>query len=186
MTLRRLISLSLLLFSWQTVRAQFLPADDFFHEGAQSYITNNLAKAREAVDQGLKFYPDDAKLKKLDELLKQKNQQQQSQQDQKQDQQQQDQQKSPDKNQDKKEQQKKDQQQDKQEQQKKDAAQQQQQKEQKSGDAKEDKSEEKGKEGQMTPQEAKQLLDAQKNDEMLLPANRKDRPPDSRKVVKDW
>ena len=184
MTLRRLLSLSLLLVSGSSVRAQFLPADDFFHRGAQSYITNNLAQAREAVDQGLKFYPDDAKLKKLDELLKQKDQQQQSQQNQKQDQQQQNQQDQKQdqnkKQQDQKDRQKKDQPKDKPEPKKSEP-----QKDQKAA-AQEPKPEEKGKEGQMTPQEAKQLLDAQKNDERMMPVNRKDKPPDPRTVVKDW
>ena len=183
MTLRRLLSPSLLLFSALSVRAQFLPADDFFHRGAQSYITNNVAQAREVVDQGLKFYPDDAKLKKLDELLKQKDQQQQSQQNQKQDQQQQDQQSQPkDQKQkpEKKDQPKPDQPKDKPEQKKSEP-----QKDQKAA-AQEPKPDEKGKDGQMTPQEAKQLLDAQKNDELLMPANRKDKPPDPGKVSKDW
>ena len=178
------LTLSLLLISGPVVRAQFLPADDFFHRGAQSYITNNVAQAREVVDQGLKFYPDDAKLKKLDELLKQKDQQQQSQQNQKQDQQQQNQQDQKQeqnkKQQDQKDQQKKDQPKDKAEPKKSEP-----QKDQKAA-AQEPKPDEKGKEGQMTPQEAKQLLDAQKNDELLMPANRKDKPPDPSKVIKDW
>jgi hypothetical protein len=67
-------------------------ADDFFHAGAQSYITNNIAGAREQVDRGLTSFPDDVKLKKLDELLKQQQQDQQKQNQQKQDQQQQSQQ----------------------------------------------------------------------------------------------
>ncbi len=168
MKLRRLISLSLLLLAGPAARAQFLPADDFFHRGAQSYITNNVAQAREAVDQGLKFYPDDAKLKKLDELLKQQNQQQQSQQNQPKDQ---------EKKPDKKDQSKPDQPKDKPEQKKS---------EPQKADAKEPKPDEKGKEGQMTPQEAKQLLDAQKNDEQMMPVNRKDKPPDQQKAIKDW
>ena len=48
-------------------------ADDFFHTGAQAYLTNNTASAREQVDKGLKLYPNDTKLKKLDELLKQQH-----------------------------------------------------------------------------------------------------------------
>ena len=71
-----LISLSLLPLSWQAACAQLAPADDFFHSGAQSYITNNIAGARQAVDAGLAAYPDDIKLKKLEELLKQQSQQQ--------------------------------------------------------------------------------------------------------------
>ena len=123
---------------------------------------------------------DDAKLKKLDELLKQKNQQQQSQQNQKQDQQQQDQQNQPkdqDKKPNKKDQPKPDQPKDKPEQKKSQPQ---------KADTKEPKPDEQCKDGQMTPQEAKQLLDAQKNDEQMMPVNRKDKPPDPRKVVKDW
>ena len=67
MKLRLLISISLLAF--QITHAQ--SADDFFHSGAQSYLTNNVSHAKEEVDKGLKLFPDDAKLKKLDELLKQ-------------------------------------------------------------------------------------------------------------------
>src|SRR6266581_3483198 len=67
-------ALGLLLLAGQTVCAQ--PADEFFHSGAQSYLSNNVARAREEVDNGLKLYPEDLKLKKLDELLKQQNQQQ--------------------------------------------------------------------------------------------------------------
>ena len=73
MRLSLLISLSLLLFAWQAACAQ--SADDFFHSGAQFYISNNIAQARESVTNGLKFYPGDTKLKKLDELLKQQSQQ---------------------------------------------------------------------------------------------------------------
>src|SRR5689334_10016028 len=76
MILRRLISLSLLLIV-QAVCAQ--SADDYFHSGAQCYLTNNIDGARDEVDAGLKYFPDDIKLKKLDELLKQQSQQQQQQ-----------------------------------------------------------------------------------------------------------
>ena len=153
----------LLLLSWQTVRAQLIPADDLFHEGAQSYITNNVAKARAAVDQGLKFYPDDIKLKKLDELLKQQSQQQQQNQQQKEQQKDQNQkpepkdQKKPESSPDKKDQ--------------KDA-QPQPQKEQNPDESKEPKPDEQGKDGQMSPAEAKKLLDGQKNDEKLMPVQK--------------
>src|SRR5208283_166959 len=79
MRLLLLISLSLLFLSWQPARAQVAPADDFFHTGAQFYISNNIPQAKEAVSTGLKLYPDDEKLKKLDELLKQQQQSQSSQ-----------------------------------------------------------------------------------------------------------
>ena len=59
MRLPLLISLSLLLCAAQKVCAQLAPADDFFHRGAQFYISNNVAQAKAAVDTGLKLYPDD-------------------------------------------------------------------------------------------------------------------------------
>lgn len=40
--------------------------------------------------------------------------------------------------------------------------------------------------GQMTPQQAQQLLDAQKNEEMLLPVRPDGKPRESRGPVKDW
>ena len=46
MRLSLLISLSLLLLSWQTVCAQIAPADDFFNSGAQCYISNNIAASQ--------------------------------------------------------------------------------------------------------------------------------------------
>src|SRR6266704_3591958 len=82
-------ALSLLLLAGEAVCAQ--PADEFFHSGAQSYLSNNVAKAREEVDNGLKLYPDDLKLKKLDELLKQQSQSQSKNDQQKQDQEKKDQ-----------------------------------------------------------------------------------------------
>src|ERR1035438_2731650 len=95
MTLRLLISLSLLLLAWQKVGAQLAPADDFFNSGAQFYISNNIPVALQRVEDGLKTYPNDEKLKKLEQLLKQQQQQQQQQQknQQQQDQQKQEQQK---------------------------------------------------------------------------------------------
>ena len=65
MRLPLLISLSLLLCAVQTVCAQLAPADDFFHNGAQFYISNNVPAALERVESGLKIYPDDEKLKKV-------------------------------------------------------------------------------------------------------------------------
>ena len=73
-------SLSLLLMTLLAAGAQ--TADDFFHGGAQRYLTNNVPGALEVVTNGLQRFPDDGKLKKLYELLNQKQQQQQ--QDQKQ------------------------------------------------------------------------------------------------------
>ena len=78
MKLRLLISISLFALALQKVCAQ--SADDFFHTGAQAYLTNNTTTAKEQVDKGLKLFPNDIKLKKLDELLKQQQQQNQQQQ----------------------------------------------------------------------------------------------------------
>jgi Ca-activated chloride channel family protein len=206
MTSRLLLSLSLLLAA-QVGRAQPFaqPAEDFFHAGAQSYITNNLAKAREAVDQGLKQYPDDVKLKKLDALLKQQSQQQQSQQDQKdqqqpepKDQQKQDQQK--DQQQQKQDQQKQQESQSKPDQQKdaqqaqpkKDEEKKQEQAQAAAQKDKKDAQEKEGEEnpptepGQMSPQQARQLLDAQKADENMMPLNPEEKPRDNSRPFKDW
>ena len=79
MRLRLLISLSAAMLAGKVVQAQ--TAEDYFNGGAQLYISNNIPAALEKTENGLKLYPDDAKLKKLEELLKQQ-QQQQSQQNQ--------------------------------------------------------------------------------------------------------
>ena len=67
-------SLSLLLLTLSGAWAQ--PADEFFHGGAQRYLTNDVPGALEVVTNGLQRFPDDAKLKKLYELLNQQQQQQ--------------------------------------------------------------------------------------------------------------
>ena len=66
-----------------TAFAQGQPAEEYFHGGAQLYLSNNIPAALETVTNGLQRFPQDEKLKKLYELLNQ--QQQQNQQDQKQD-----------------------------------------------------------------------------------------------------
>ena len=73
MRLLLFLSVSLLL-AWQCACAQ--TADDFFNSGAHFYISNNIPEALVPVEQGLKQFPDDVKLKKLYELLKQQSQQQ--------------------------------------------------------------------------------------------------------------
>jgi len=78
----------LLFFAAQKACAQFAPADDYFNGGAQLYISNNIPAALKKTEDGLKFYPDDAKLKKLEELLKQQQKSQSSQSQQNQQQQQ--------------------------------------------------------------------------------------------------
>ena len=204
MTLRLLISLSLLL-AWQKVCAQLAPADDFFNSGAQLYISNNVPAALARVETGLKTYPDDEKLKKLEQLLKQQqqsqqNQQQQDQQNQSQQQksqsrqqknQQQNQQSSQNNSQGQQKQdeqkqshaeQEKDEQQKQQEQQKQAAA-------QKKEAEKQDQQKAEGqpvKPGQMTPEEAKRLLDARKGDEQTLQFKPPEKPEDNLRSVKDW
>ena len=185
MRLRIRVSLSLLLLAGQVVCAQ--PADEFFHSGAQSYLSNNVAKAREEVDNGLKLYPDDLKLKKLDELLKQQSQSQSKNDQQKQDQEKKDQQQA---KQDQKDQPK--QQGEKQSQEQKDK--QKQQQPAKSSSEKKDKKDgqEKSEPSQpmqahaMTPQEAKQLLDAQKGDEQVLQFRPQGEPKNRERTLKDW
>jgi Ca-activated chloride channel family protein len=187
----------LLVFAAQKVCAQLAPADDFFNGGAQAYISNNIPAALERTEDGLKLYPDDVKLKKLEELLKQKNQQQQQQsqsQQQKSDsqknQQQQNQQSQKNSSQD---QQKSDEQKQNQSNQKTNG-QQNQPEPQKSADEQKngDKSDNQNgdgqpvKPGQMTAEEAKRLLDAQKGDEQILQMKPQDKPRDPNRPVKDW
>jgi len=180
------LSLSLLVLACQTVCAQ--PADDYFHSGAQSYLTNNLAKARQEVDAGLKLYPEDVKLKKLDELLKQQQQQQQSQddqqkQDQKQDEQKQQQQSKQDQKEDQKQQQQ-DSSKDKQDQQQQD--QQQAKSDGKQDDKKQGEPAEPMQAHAMTPQEAQKLLDAQKGEEQVFQFRPAERPERRARPIKDW
>ena len=191
MRLRILISLSLLLIAWQKAVAQLAPADDFFHGGALSYLSNNIPGALDIVTNALKFYPHDAKLKKLEELLKQQNQQQQQQNNQSKDDQKNEKKDQQQKSQDQKSDQEKKQQQQKESQEKKDQKQAEQQQAKKSEEKDKQKSEDEQQAqayaaGQMTPQEAKQLLDSQKNDEMLMPVSRKDKARDQQKPIKDW
>lgn len=174
------ISLSLLLLALPSVRAQLAPADDFFHRGAQSYITNNLAKAREAVDQGLQIYPKDTKLKKLDELLKQQQQSQNNQQDQQGQQDQEQQSKDSQQRQDKKDQQQQEQQKQQQEQPK--------QQDKDTGDKpKEQKgNQQQARPAQMTPQQAERLLDSQKGSEQVLWFKPEGKPENPDRPTKDW
>ena len=199
MTLRLLISLNLLLLlSWQKAAAQLAPADDFFHGGAQLYISNNIPQAKEVVGQGRKLYPEDEKLKKLEALLNQ--QQQQNQQDKSQSQQSQDQKKSEQqkpedqKKQDQKnsqDQQKSDEQKKNEADQKKDEEQKKAEQEKKPADQPKDDSQEKKdgqpvKPGEMTPEEAKRLLDAQKGNEQLLQLKPDAKPRNNQRPVRDW
>jgi hypothetical protein len=179
----------LLVFAAQKVCAQFATADDFFNGGAQLYISNNIPSALEKTEAGLKIYPDDAKLKKLEELLKQQQQSQQQQQNQ-QNQNQSQQNSSGQKNQ----QQQNQQQQNSQGEQKQDEQKQNPPEQPKPSPEKKDgeKPEDKNADGQpvapgqMTPEEAKKLLDAQKGDEQLLQMKPPEKPQNNQKPVKDW
>ena len=160
MALRLLLSLSLLL-AWSAARAQ--TAEDFFHGGAMFYLSNNIPKAKEEVASGLKLFPDNAKLKKLEELL---NQQQQSQINQQQQQPKPDE-KKPD------------------QQQKKPQPQPGQKPQESKSDEKKPEEREQVAAHAMTPQEAKQLLDSQKGEEQVLQF-RPQEPKNRGKVLKDW
>jgi Ca-activated chloride channel family protein len=193
-------SLSLLLLL-PAAHAQLLNADDFFNDGAHSYLTNNIPQALKTVQTGLQQYPDDDHLKKLYELLKQqqKQQQQQQQQQQQNQQNQQNQQQQQQKNQ-------QDQNKQQQNQQNQSQQQQQQQQQQNSGQkdqpdqtqanqANEKQNEQGGETNdqaqaaqmtKMTPEEAKRLLDQQKNDEQVLVMKPQVKPPDTTHPIKDW
>jgi outer membrane biosynthesis protein TonB len=186
-------SLSLLLLTLSSAWAQ--PADEFFHGGAQRYLTNDVPGALEVVTNGLQRFPDDAKLKKLYELLNQQQQQQQNQKDQKdqKDQKQEQKQDQNQKDQPTQDQQKKTDEQKKQSaQDKKDQSKTDQQP--KSGDKSKDKPDEQKEPGEpqqvaahaMTPQEAKQLLDAQKDDEQVLQFQPQGEPKKRERLLKDW
>ncbi|MGB7769747.1 MAG: hypothetical protein WBN22_12965 [Verrucomicrobiia bacterium] len=199
MRLSLLLSVSLLLLAWQAARAQ--TADDFFNSGAHSYISNNIPQALASVETGLKQYPDDVKLKKLYELLKQqqKSQSKQSQQNQNQKSQSQQQKSNSRQNQQQQNQQPSQQnsQSPKQNEQnqsgQKNSGQQKQQPQQKAdekqGAGEKEKENGQGQPlaaGQMTPEEAKRLLDAQKGNEQFLQL-KPQAPPSSRQPpIEDW
>jgi len=198
MRLLLLISVSLLWLAWPTARAQ--SADDFFNGGAHYYISNNIPQALEVVKTGLKQYPDDVKLKKLYELLKQQSQQQSQNNQSQQNQNQQSQPNQP-------QQQKSNSQQNQQPSQPNSQPQNQNQPnpsgqnndEQpkqppptpggKPGDEKPENQNGQGQPvtaGQMTPEDAKRLLDAQKGDEQFLQLNPQGKPQNQQPPVKDW
>jgi Ca-activated chloride channel family protein len=176
------ISVSLLLLACQTGRALPAPAADFFNSGAQFYISNNLPQALAPVEEGLKLYPDDVKLKKLYELLKQ---QQQSQQNQQQQNQQNQSQQSKDNQKSQQQQNQQQQKQNSQAQQKQNPAEQQKAQQQKQ----QEKQGEQGQPvaaGQMTPEEAKRLLDGQKDGEQVLQWKPQGKPESLNRPIKDW
>jgi Ca-activated chloride channel family protein len=176
----------LLVFAAQKVCAQLAPADDFFNSGAQFYISNNIPAALEKTEAGLKIYPDDEKLKKLEELLKQQQQSQQNQQQQNQQSQSQQQKQDQQKNQQQQNQQQNSQSEQKPDEQKQDQSGQKKEDQQKQSEEKQNGEIQTNAPGQMTPEEAKKLLDAQKGDEQLLQFKPQGKPQDNQKPVKDW
>jgi len=196
------VAFGLMLLGALTARAQFLSPDDFFNSGAQFYISNNIPLAKERTAMGLQLYPNDEKLKKLDELLKQQQQSQSSQSQQnQQNQSQQNKSQQNQKNQQQQQQQQANQSQsekDKAEQAKKDAEQKQKEEQEKQAQAAQQKNGDDKSGGDtnqmtdakgahaMTPKEAERLLDAQKDSEQYLSLKPKDKPPKPNHVLKDW
>jgi Ca-activated chloride channel family protein len=192
------ISASLLL-AWQTACAQ--SADDYFNGGAHAYITNNIPEALKSVETGLKQYPDDVKLKKLYELLKQQGQQQQQDNQSQQNQNQRSQPNQSQQQQSQKNQQNQQNQQQQQQslqnqgarnqsgQQNQTPPQQPQASNGKQGGEKQENQSEQGQPlaaGQMSPEAAKRLLDAQKGDEQFLQLKPEVKPRDNQRPIKDW
>lgn len=200
MVYKLLLSINLI-FGAFTVTAQ--TAEDYFHRGAQYYIWNDKQKATNEIFSGLRLFPTDPQLNGLAALIKkeeeqqkqqqpnqqteqakqdQKNQpEQQQQQAQQKGQQNQSQQQNPDQQ---KQQQQQDQQQQpaaqkQQEQQKQPAGSSPEQPKNQSGDT----NQEEYAAGQMTPDQARQLLDAQKGDEKMLPVKPEG---ERRKRLRDW
>jgi Ca-activated chloride channel family protein len=128
------------------VRADTVEVDEtYFHPAASLYIHGDAAGASNLVATGLSLYPNDAKLKRLKDLLEQQEQEQQEQNNQ--DQQEQDQQ-------DQQEQNNQDQQEQDEQQQEPNEP------EEQDGQQQEPRPPE-----EMTPEEARQLLDAMKQEE---------------------
>jgi len=184
-----IINLCLLSFG---VAAQ--TAEDYFHRGAQFYIDGQKQSAQREVVTGLTKYPKDPLLNGLSVLIRKEEEQQQQKQQQ---QQQQDQSKSEQQKQQQQQQQQQSSEQQNQDQQQQQAAQQKQEQEQKqsaaqAGKESKEKSEEKAQEaadyaaGKMTPEQARQLLDSQKSDELILTNRPEAKPIDRTKPFRDW
>ncbi|HUA37689.1 MAG TPA: hypothetical protein VMA35_04730 [Candidatus Sulfopaludibacter sp.] len=199
MRLLLLFSISLLLPVWQTACAQ--SADVFFNRGAQAYITNDIPEALKSVETGLKQYPDDVKLKKLYELLKQQNQQQSqnNQSQQNRNQQSQQNQSQPQQNQQRQQNQQQQPQPSQQNQtaqnqsgQKNAGPQNQPPPQPANGNQAAEKQENQQGQGQpvaagqMSPEAAKRLLDAQKGDEQFLQLKPQTPPSQDQRPIKDW
>jgi hypothetical protein len=168
-------------------------ADDYFNYGAQDYIFGEKEKAKTQILTGLQQYPQDPKLNGVIRLLQRKEQPpppnqskpKNGEKGEKQDQKDQSGQSA---------QQKKDQDKEKQDQAKKDKEQKEKEKEQKEAQAnpsdKRDKNPENGEqmaEATMSPQEARQLLDAQQDNEKILIFAPSNQPAATLSAkIKDW
>ncbi|HUA67966.1 MAG TPA: hypothetical protein VMA13_05410 [Candidatus Saccharimonadales bacterium] len=180
------LSVSLLL-AWQAALAQ--NADDYFNSGAHAYISNNIPQALVPVEEGLKLYPDDVKLKKLYELLKQQQQSQSNQSQQNQNQKNQSQQQKSNSQQNQQQQQKQNEQNQSGQKSNEQKQPQQQKFSGKQSGEKQEKQNEQGqplKAGQMTPEEAKRLLDEQKGDEQFLQLKPPEKPQNDHQPIEDW
>jgi hypothetical protein len=162
-------------------------AADYFHRGAQHYIWGQKQQATNQILTGLRAYPTDRLLNEMAVLLQRQEEQKQNQQKQQQ-QQNQDEQK-----QDQQQQQQQQQQQDQQQQSQDQQQQQQAGKEQQQAAAQEEEKQgEEPPEGgeptpdQMTREQAEQLLEAQRNEEKLLPPKPQGKPADHSRPFKDW
>lgn len=193
---RTLLFFVVLLFSLPIIAAEQLAfPDDYFHGGAMRYLSNNIPAALDIVTNGRLKFPDDEKLRKLEELLKQQQQNQQNDQqkseDQKQQEQKKDDSKQSKKDEQKKDQENKDQQKSDEEQEKEKEKQNQQKKQQQSKPDDKKNSEEpqpsaaSQKNEQMTPEQAMRVLDTTKGDEKVLPIQM-EKPPQTDKKFKDW
>jgi len=162
-------------------------ADDYFHNGAMAYLSNNIPVALNVVTNGLEQYPDDEKLKKLEALLKQQQQQQNQKQDQQKSDQQKQQQQQKDQSQQSKQddKQKSDEQKQKEEQDKQKQAQQPKPDEKKDSGGQQQAAASAQKPEQMTPEQAMRVLDTTKGDEKVLPVQMQ-KPPQTDKKLKDW
>jgi Ca-activated chloride channel homolog len=175
-----------LLLAWQAARAQ--TAEEFFNSGAQLYISNNIPSALERTENGLKLYPDDVRLKKLAELLKQQQQQQRQKQQQNQRPNQQHQQNQQNKSQPQQNKNQQDRSQQNQQLSKQNQQQQNQSARQQQNESGQKKNEQpQAAQGKaMTPEQAKRLLDSQKDNEQVLQLKPPQKPEDQNQPIKDW
>ena len=186
------IALLLLLARPARAAESFARPDDYFHGGAMRYFSNNIPAALDVASNGLQQFPNDEKLKKLEALLKQQQNQQNQQQDQqksedqkKQDQQKKDQSKQDDKQKepDKKDQKKSEEQKEKDKQDEQKKAEQPKSEDQKKPE--EQQQAEPAQSKEMTPEQARRVLDTTKGDEKVLPIQM-EKPPQTDKKLKDW